>query len=194
MPIEVVAATVDRRADVATLLGAGDARACWCRYYRMSAGDYGRSATIDPEAWMAERLTHPPAPGVLAYLEGEPVGWCGIGPRTEMIRLQRSRTIPTIDDAPVWSIVCFKVRVGHRRQGVAHALLAGVIDYARAEGAVGLEAYPVDPEGARLDVSFAYVGTTAMFSAAGFRRVVQTTSRSASRYRWLMRLDFQTPR
>jgi GNAT superfamily N-acetyltransferase len=106
-----------------------------------------------------------------------------------MIRLQRSRTIPAVDDAPVWSIVCFNVRVGYRRQGITRALLDGVISYAAAQGAVGLEAYPVDPEGARLDVSFAYVGTTAMFERAGFHRVVQTSSRSAGRYRWLMRRD-----
>jgi GNAT superfamily N-acetyltransferase len=96
---------------------------------------------------------------------------------------------PRIDDRPVWSIVCFLVRVGHRRQGVAQALLAGVIDYARQHGAVGLEAYPIDPEGQRVDVAFAYVGTTSMFERAGFRREVETASRSAGRPRWLMRLD-----
>jgi GNAT superfamily N-acetyltransferase len=62
-----------------------------------------------------------------------------------MRRLERSRTIPRIDDLPVWSIVCFDVRPGYRRRGIATALLSGAIDYARAHGAIGVEAYPTDP-------------------------------------------------
>jgi hypothetical protein len=72
---------------------------------------------------------------------------------------------------------------------VARALLDGVIRHARASGSPGLEAYPIDAEGRRLDVSFSYVGFTSTFEAAGFRRVTQTASRSAGRARWLMRLD-----
>src|SRR5919202_1955595 len=79
-----------------------------------------------------------------------------------------------VDDRPVWSIVCFLVRVGYRRRGVARALLEGAIEYARAHGAPALEAYPVDPGGKRIDVTFAYVGTLPMFEQAGFRRIIET--------------------
>jgi GNAT superfamily N-acetyltransferase len=119
------------------------------------------------------------------------IGWCGFGPRQQMERLVRSRTIPAIDDLPVWSIVCFEVRPGYRRRGVARALLRGAIDCARSFGAPVLEAYPVDPEGARISSNFAYVGLVSMFEQAGFRRVVQTSARSAGLPRWLMRLDLQ---
>ena len=108
-----------------------------------------------------------------------------------MERLVRSRTIPLVDEVPVWSIVCFKVEVGYRRQGVTHALLAGPIEYARAHGVPMLEAYPIDPEGQRLDVSFSYVGFTGTFEAAGFSRVLETEAHSARRPRWLMRLDLR---
>jgi GNAT superfamily N-acetyltransferase len=130
---------------------------------------------------------------MLAYLDDLLVGWCGFGPRREMERLVRSRTIPTVDDRLVWSIVCFLVRVGYRRRGVARALLQGVIDTAREAGAETLEAYPVDPGGKRIDVSFAYVGTAPMFEMAGFHRVVETSARSAGLPRWLMRLDLTAP-
>ena len=43
----------------------------------------------------------------------------------------------------------------------------------------------------RIDVSFAYVGTAPMFEKAGFRRVVETSARSAGLPRQLMRLDLQ---
>lgn len=79
---------------------------------------------------------------------------------------------------------------GFRRRGVAAALLGGVVDYARRSGAPGVEAYPIDPEGGRVDVSFGYVGVTPMFEKAGFVRVVETSARSDRRPRILMRLMF----
>jgi GNAT superfamily N-acetyltransferase len=186
-PISVFPAGPEEWPDVETMLGRDQDRGCWCQYWRLSSSAY--AARGPGGDVMRTRLDRQPAPGMLAYIGEEVVGWCGIGPRTEMERLSRSRTIPRIDDRPVWSIVCFLVRVGYRRQGVAQALLAGVIDYARQHGAVALEAYPIDPEGQRVDVAFAYVGTTSMFERAGFRREVETASRSAGRPRWLMRLD-----
>ncbi len=129
-------------------------------------------------------------PGLIAYLDGEPAGWLGFGPRSAMPRLVNSRTIPAVDDLPVWSIGCFRIRPGYRRHGVATALLAAAIDHVRAVGAPGIEAYPIDPEGKRIDTAFGFVGFTGMFEAAGFRRVVLTDGHSAGRPRWLMRLEF----
>jgi GNAT superfamily N-acetyltransferase len=188
-PIEVVPATPERWADVQTIMAGHGERGCWCQYWRLTSSEYSARKPGGGPQLLRAQLGSSTAPGLLAYVDGEPAGWCGIGPRASMGRLVRSRTIPRIDDRPVWSIVCFLVRVGYRRRGVAAALLDGVIDYARQMGAVGLEAYPIDSEGARIDVAFAYVGTTSMFERAGFRRVVETASRSAGRTRWLMRLD-----
>ena len=96
-------------------------------------------------------------------------------------RLARSRTIPTVDEEPVWSILCFNIRVGYRRQGVATALLDGLVDYARRSGAPGLEAYPIDPGEERVGSGFGYVGLTGWFERAGFDRVVETDGHSAGR-------------
>jgi GNAT superfamily N-acetyltransferase len=106
-----------------------------------------------------------------------------------MPRLMRSRTIPLVDDVAVWSIGCFVVRTGYRRRGVARALLDGAVEYARSMGAPAVEAYPIDPGPARVSTSFAFVGFTSTFEAAGFRRVVLTEAHSAGLPRWLMRLD-----
>jgi len=169
---------------------------CWCQAWRVSAGAYGRGTRAGLEERSAKRrdalrtqLEYPPPPGMIAYHAGRVVGWCGFGPRSEMERLVRSRTIPKIDDLQVWSIVCFLVRVGYRRHGVARALLRGAIECARAHGAPALEAYPVDAGGRRIDVTFAYVGIRAMFEKEGFHKVVDTSARSAGLPRLLMRLN-----
>ena len=128
---------------------------------------------------------------MVAYLDGEPAGWLGFWPRDRMERLVRSRTIPKIDDREVWAIVCFKVRVGYRRKGVAAALLTGAIDFAGEAGVPAIEAYPIDPEGRRIDVTSGYVGFTPMFEAAGFRPIVETRARSARLPRILMRLELK---
>ena len=105
-----------------------------------------------------------------------------------MERLVRSRTIAALDDVAVWSIVCFKVRVGYRRQGVARALLDGAIDYARDRTAPR-RSRPTrsTPTVNAWMSSFSYVGFTAMFEAAGFERLVETAAHSAGRPRILMR-------
>ena len=186
--IRVQPATPDRWPDVAAVFEGDGARGCWCQYWRQSSARYSAGGPGSGERNLRAQVDEgPPAPGLIAYADGEPAGWLGLGPRASMERLVRSRTIPAIDALPVWSIVCFKVRVSHRRKGVARALLDAAIDYAARHGAPALEAYPIDAQGERLDVAFSYVGFTSMFEAAGFERVAETTARSAGRPRVLMR-------
>ena len=188
--IEVVPATPERWPDVVTVLGGNGDRGCWCQAPRGRAIGYGRAEPGERREALRDQLADDPPAGMLAYVEGEVAGWCGFGPRPNLPRLVRSRTIPKVDDLPVWSILCFNVRVGYRRRGVAAALLDGVVAFAKRSGAPGLEAYPIDPEGGRVDVAFGYVGVTPMFEKAGFRRVVETSAHSAGRPRILMRLLF----
>ena len=190
--VVVVRATPDRWDDVVTVMGDSDV-GCWCQAPRGRVAGGRNAAPGTRREALRDQLAEDPPAGLLAYVDGEVAGWCGFGVRTALPRLVRSRTIPAIDDRPVWSILCFKIRVGFRRRGVAAALLAGVVEDARRSGAPGVEAYPIDPAGERVDVNFGYVGLTPMFEAAGFRRVLETAARSDRRPRWLMRLDFEQP-
>lgn len=191
MTIDVVPATAARFDDVATILGPGDpnAPACWCLYFRLTSSEFGAIKGSDRPAYLEALCARDDSPGMIAYLDGVPVGWCALGPRHEFGRLVRSRTIPRVDDRPVWSIVCFVVRPGYRRRGVAGALLEGAVAYARSRGAVAIEGYPVDTGGTRISTSFAYVGSTTMFERAGFGRVVETAARSGGMPRWVMRRE-----
>src|SRR3712207_516941 len=132
----------------------------------------------------------PIAPGVLAYDGGEVVGWAAVAPRAEL-PFERSRKIPHVDDLPVWSIWCIRVRPGHRGKGISHALLEGAVEYARRNGAPAAEGYPVDNNGERVDLTMAYVGTRALFEKAGFVKAADTSSVSGGFPRVLMRLDLR---
>ena len=62
-----------------------------------------------------------PAPGLLAFEGNEPVGWVAIAPREQLIRVDRSRATPRVDDADVWVIPCVTVRKTERGRGIAVA-------------------------------------------------------------------------
>jgi GNAT superfamily N-acetyltransferase len=189
--IEVHPATVDRFEDVTTILAPKnpDAPTCWCLSYRIPNQEYRALSGPERPARLRRYAEEGTPPGVIAYVDGEPAGWCSVSPRASHHRLTRSRTIPTIDDVPVWSVICLVIRAPFRRKGLSRHLLAGAIEYARSRGAPMLEAYPIDSGGGRVSSSFAYVGTTAQFESAGFERVVKTDSKSGGVPRWLMRLS-----
>ncbi|GAB3396502.1 hypothetical protein GCM10027568_30730 [Humibacter soli] len=161
-----------------------DGKGCWCMAYRDS-----RSG--DPRAYMMNECEHEPGPGVLAYVNGEPAGWCSVAPRSSQRTLMNSRTIPFVDDQDAWSIVCFVVKPPYRKQGLLHHLLDGAVRHAAEHGATVVEGYPLDLSGPsgerRADTISGYVGSTLLFEEAGFERAALTTSHLAGRDRWVMR-------
>lgn len=185
--IAVRRATPSRWKDVQAVLDGSGEQGCWCQAWRGLDAKKLSGGRSRPELLRDQMKGRPPAPGYVAYLDGEPVGWVGVGVRTETPRLMNSRTIPTIDDQPVWSIGCFRIRPGFRRKGVAKALLAAVVDAARAAGAPGVEAYPIDPGGKRVDATLGFVGFASMFESAGFTEVSPTDARSAGLPRVVVR-------
>jgi GNAT superfamily N-acetyltransferase len=162
-----------------------DGRGCWCMSYRDTR------AGVDPAAYMKNECQHDPGPGVLAYVDGVPAGWCSIAPRSTYRRLMNSRTIPFVDDEDAWSIVCFVVKPAYRRQGLLHTLLDGAVRHAAEHGATVVEGYPIDTSSqggeGRVDQISGYVGSTTLFEQAGFERAVLTASRIGGRDRWVMR-------
>jgi GNAT superfamily N-acetyltransferase len=177
-------------ADIETILGPKrpDANVCWCLSYRIPSSE--NTALRGPEraARVAALLEDGPI-GVLAYDDDdEVVGWAAVARRADTT-FARNRKIPHIDTLDVWSVWCIRVRPGHRRKGIAHALLAGAVEFARSRGAVAIEGYPVDNRGEKVDLTMAYVGTRALFEKAGFRKAADTTSVVGGFPRILMRLD-----
>ena len=159
---------------------------CFCMVHRLRSHDIeelgGREAAFRA---LCER-EHPP--GVVGYdADGVAVGWCNIGPRSEVSALTASRKIRPIDDVPVWSIVCTVIRGGHRRRGYTRPLVEGAVSYAFERGAPAVETYPVDAGSDRIDTTMAFVGTVAMFADAGFEVAGETDAVASRRPRIVMR-------
>lgn len=159
---------------------------CWCLSHRLSAREIDELGDGSREQAMRRLCEREHPPGVVAYRDGEPVGWCNIGPRSEITRLATSRLIRPVDEVPVWSIVCVIVRSGRRRQGVTRPLIEGAVGYAASHGAPAVEAYPVDPPG-RMDLTMAFVGTRSMFARADFEVVGTTDAVAGGLPRLVMR-------
>lgn len=178
--------------DVEQLFGVrGEPSRCWCRFFALAGADFAATSPAERKALLKDRFDGGmPAPGVLAYRHGTPVGWCAVEPRQCNPRILRSQVLkaagPDIagpdspgestDESPgaadVWSVSCFVVSPGHRRSGVAAALLGAAVEHATAHGATVVEGYPVDaakrPKAGAPDL---YHGTLRLFLDAGFEVV-----------------------
>lgn len=167
--------TSDRWDDLAALLGTkGAPPGCWCMWWRQSAADSERNSADQNREAMRAIVREGPAPGLLAYVDGQPAGWCSVAPRASLVRLERSTRFRRVDDDPVWSITCFFVARARRGQGVGRRLLAGALAHTAEAGARIVEAYPVDRPGHQADASV-YMGTMELFRAAGFEEVARRT-------------------
>ena len=112
-------------------------------------------------------------PGLLAYADGNPVGWCSVAPRERFPVLDRSRTLKRVDDQPVWSVVCFFVAKPFRSKGLMSSLLRAAVGYARDHGARIIEGYPVEPKGRRLASFEGFTGVVSAFKRLGFVEVLR---------------------
>ena len=192
MSIEVQPATAARFGDVATMLGPKnpDSSVCWCLSHRIDSRT-NRALVGRARGEYVRRLCGAKvAPGVLAYEDDEVVGWAAVAPRSDL-PFARSTKIPYVDDLPVWSVWCIRVRPGYRGRGISYALLDGAVAYVRSQQAPAVEGYPVDNQGKKVDLTMAYVGTRTLFERAGFTKAADTDSVSGGFPRVVMRMDLR---
>jgi GNAT superfamily N-acetyltransferase len=175
--VEVVPTTAERWPDLEALFGKNGACAgCWCMWWRLSRSEFKRLQGEGNKAMLKEMALGNRVPGLLAYSDGMPIGWCSIGPREQFAGLERSRTLTGVDDRPVWSIVCFFVVRPFRRRGLLAELVRGAVHYAQQQGAQIVEAYPIDTETPKLAAKKltgvgGYMGIASTFRALGFVEV-----------------------
>jgi GNAT superfamily N-acetyltransferase len=176
----------------------GNTSRCYCQRFRMGPGEGWGSVGAEELAFRLRAQTdcgHPESDttsGLLAYLDGEPVGWCAVAPRNAHPRLLRNCRVPWVGraedkaDDSVWAVTCFVTRTGFRRRGVTRALARASVDFARDRGARSLEGYPMLTDAAQgFILDELHVGTRTSFAEAGFTEVSRPTER-----RVVMRIDF----
>src|SRR5918911_4385193 len=80
---------------------------CWCMYWR----DRSMSGQGERKKRAMARLVRDGRePGLLAYEDGEPVGWISVAPREQYrVLLDSPQYRPRDDDDGIWSVVCFVV-------------------------------------------------------------------------------------
>lgn len=163
--------------DVATLVGPKKptSNVCFCLSYRIGSRENNELRGAARAERVRGLCEQDPPPGVVAYLDDEPVGWAAVHPRANT-SFARNRLIPHVDDLDVWSLWCFRVRPGYRKQGILHVLIDGAVEQARRLGAPAIEGYPVDNKGQRVNLTMAYTGTRALFEQAGFTKAADTGS------------------
>ena len=176
--------TDERWDDFAKLFGKrGACGGCWCMWWRQTAKEYEASKGEMNRKKMKKLVGSGEVPGLLAYHDREPVGWCAVAPRVDYPRLSRSRILKSVDDKPVWSIVCLFVARSHRNMGVSSALIRAAVDFVRKRGGRTLEAYPVEPKKDRMPDAFAFHGLAVSFLRAGFTEVARRSeTRPVMRY------------
>lgn len=169
--ITVESVGADTWDDLRTVFGErGDPSGCWCQWFKLSGGEF-RATSTDEKTALLHTSVEQGSPGVIARIDGEPVGWSAVEPYTAYPGLRRSPITKRLAGDPddPWAVTCFVVRIDHRKRGVARALLAGAVEHAAERGAAVVEGYPVDP-GVRPSLSAAerYHGTVSLFESAGF--------------------------
>jgi GNAT superfamily N-acetyltransferase len=171
--------TSGRWQDFERLFGVrGGCGGCWCMHWRLTHAQFEIQKGEQNRKLMKQIVDRGETPGILAYLDQKPIGWCAVAPREKYVRLERSRLLKPIDDQPVWSIVCLLVHKEFRRSGVSIALLRAAADHVRKNGGRIVEGYPVEPRTRNMPDVFAWTGIASAYRRSGF---IDKIRRSATR-------------
>jgi GNAT superfamily N-acetyltransferase len=194
--ITVMPASMASWEDLQTIFGSrGAAAGCQCQRYKLAPRESFRSTPVEERADRLRRQAdsgHPESgttSGLVAYIDGEPAGWCAVEPRSAYTGLARVFKVPWEGrdedkaDSSVWAVTCFVTRKGFRKRGISRALARVAADFARERGARAIEGYPIVTTDVIIEEL--HVGTTSVFADAGFTEVSHPTPR-----RVVMRIDF----
>lgn len=146
--------------------------------WRLKRSEFEKQKGDKNKAAFKEVVGSGEVPGILAYANGSPIGWCAVAPRERYPALDRSRILKRIDDKPVWSIVCLFIAKDYRRKGVSVELLKAAAEHVRKRGGKIIEGYPVEPRKDEMPDVFAWTGVASAFFKAGF---VECERRSETR-------------
>ncbi len=147
---------------------------CWCMYWKLRGKEFSENTGDNARQMQKSIVDSKIVPGLLAYLDGYPVGWIAVEPRIAYPKLAHSRTLKPVDDQEVWSVTCFFIEKKHRRKGIAVELLKAAIEHVRDRGGKIVEGYPVDSKKEQ-PAPFVFTGTASAFIKAGFKEAARNS-------------------
>ena len=145
---------------------------CWCMFWKLRGRAYDEARGYETRQMHKSIVDSGIVTGLLAYWNGEVVGWIAVEPRESYPRLAHSRVLKPVDDQSVWSVTCFFVAKMARRKGVTVELLKAAAEHVRQQGGKIVEGYPVETTN-DMPAPFVFTGTAAAFRQAGFREVAR---------------------
>lgn len=139
-------------------------KSCYCQflYVDHAVVNWPARSADENRAAACDRIACGRMQGLLAYREGQVVGWCNAAPR---LMLDSFADEPVPDAEHVGQITCFVVACDHRRTGVARALLDEACAMLREQGLRVAEANP--SRHAATDAEHHY-GPLSLYLACGF--------------------------
>ena len=180
--------TINRWDDLVQLFEAhGNPNYCWCMTWRMSSSEFRSCSSQERQKTLKQKVKDRIPIGIIAYIDNTPIGWCSIAPRKTYGRLERSRSLPRIDEKNTWSVTCFFITPTHQQQNLTFELLKEAINYACSQGAEIVEGYPVEPKKndgkLNFKVSYRFMGYVSTFRQAGFKDITpEDNNRKIMRY------------
>jgi GNAT superfamily N-acetyltransferase len=150
----------------------GACEGCWCMSWRLRAAEY-KKMKGEANKKAIKELAKKSSPGIIAYADSQPAGWCAVAPRNEYIRLENSKVLQPVDDKPVWSVSCFFIAKDFRNRGLSAKLLKAAVEFAFTNGADIIEGYPIEPKKGRTADVFAWTGISSVFRKTGFKEVAR---------------------
>ena len=151
---------------------------CWCTHFRLPPAVRRENDRERNKDHIRSRIEAGPPPGLLAFEDGQAIGWMQVGPRADVPEWNNpgrgSAPLEPADaaDPAVWAISCFFLRIKARGKGLTHRLVDGGVAFARGNGARWLEACPMDLSKDSRSIGL-FVGSSRVFEKAGFRRVAE---------------------
>ena len=148
-------------------------------YWRLPRKGWQATGPEDRHAAFRARVEAGPPPGVLAYRDGQAVGWVQVTPRAELPRFNGPRTAsrpdhPDADLQAVWAVSCFFIHRSARGVGLMTQLARAACAFAAEHGAQAVEAGAIAPQ-TPLIWGEGYVGIATALARAGFVTVEQRT-------------------
>jgi len=154
----------------------GEPAVCWCMEWRISRDDWEKGRGEGNRRAMQSLVESGTVPGILAYADGEPAGWCSISPRAQHGGLQTVAQYRNFENPSVWLVSCFYISEKYRGQKLMRGLLEAGVAYAQSNGASVIEGYPIDeatdlrPQAGLVAY---YWGRASVFHALGFVEIAR---------------------